>query len=86
MEEDRYFNELPREGLTVPSKPLADFTSNVFAILDFTAEFIQTSGITQVMNAAKEVLKKYAIDVEFVCNDHLQWEFKINKQDHYYCI
>ena len=57
LDENHYLKLLSRGGLTVPSSKLAEFTSNCFAILDYTEDIVQIQGVSDVRGAYSPVPK-----------------------------
>ena len=67
--ENKYFDNLSRGGLTIPSSSLAEFVSNGFAILDSADEKI-----------TEYVLMKYSEPVRFTCEAHVEWGMKFSSR------
>ena len=58
--ENKYFDNLSRGGLTIPSSSVAEFVSNGFAILDSADEKITAFDSVSTRTAAEYVLRKYS--------------------------
>jgi len=70
---DSYFAHLSREGLTVPSQPLAQYVSNEFSVLDCVDQiFLQYSQIP-IRDAAQYVLRTFCWNIGFSCESHVDW-------------
>ena len=75
LDNDSYLKTLFRGGLFMPSRCLADFVCNSFAILDYLEHDIIAFEIP-VAKAATYTLKRYCPVSNFICETHRDWGFK----------
>ena len=75
LDNDSYLKTLSRGGLVTPSRYLADFVCNSFAILDYLKHDIIAFEIP-VTKAATYTLKRYGRVLNFTCETHRDWGFK----------
>ena len=74
--ENKYFDNLSRGGLTIPSSSLAESVSNRIAILDPADEKITAFDSVSTRTAAEYVLRKYSEPVRFTCEARVEWGMK----------
>lgn len=76
LDENHYLNILSRGGLIVPSSKLAEYTSNCFAILDYTEDIVRLHAISDVRGAFTHILEAFASKSDFCCPKHINWGMK----------
>ena len=75
LDNDSYLKTLSRGGLFTPSRCLADFVCNSFAILEYLEHDIIAFEIP-VAKAATYTLKRYGSVSNFTCETHRDWGFE----------
>ena len=75
-DDNKYLKTLSRGKLIMPSKSLANFTCNGFAVLDMVDPLIQRYMNISVREAGEYVMKTYCVINNFTCNEHYDWGLK----------
>ena len=74
--DNEYLKTLSRGNLTIPSKALANFSCNGFAVLDIVDPIIQRYTKISAREAGEYVIKNYCANDLFTCYEHLEWGIK----------
>ena len=75
MDNNQYLSLLSKDGLTVPSIKLANFTCNCFAALDYTCDVIHQEK-EPGRTLGEHVLSRFCHKDSFTCDAHAEWGFQ----------
>ena len=64
---NKYFDDLSRGGLTVPSSNLLEFVCSSFAILDFAETVIKSTSVRKLCEICLDI---YAPESSYSCTEH----------------
>lgn len=65
-----YFQLLFREGLTIPSVPMAEYVCGAFDILDYADKLIEKDNSGTTTRSTADIILKLSI---FTCSNHIEW-------------
>ena len=76
LAENHYLNLLSRGGLIVPSAKLAEYTSQCFAIMDYSYNIVQAHGVRDVRAAYTQIFERFSPQIDICCSKHNNWGLK----------